>query len=67
MPSDPESPSYFARFEARAVLSAMISGLERGVELGKVVEVESAVARLQTILSASPLDAKDGIPRSILI
>lgn len=56
-PLDPESPAYFARFEARAVLSAMISGLENGVEMGKVVEVDPAVARLKTILSASPIQA----------
>lgn len=56
-PLDPESPAYFARFEARAVLSAMISGLENGVELGKVVEIDAAVARLQAVLSASPLQA----------
>jgi len=54
-PLDPESPAYFARFEARAVLSAMISGLENGVELGKVVEIDPAVARLKTVLASSPL------------
>lgn len=58
-PLDPETPAYFARFEAQAVLSSIISGLENGVGLGKVVEIDSSVRRLQKILDANPLQASD--------
>ena len=47
-----ECPSYFARFEAKAVLARMINGLTHGEEIGKLVGGGSATERLKAIESA---------------
>lgn len=47
-----ECPSYFARFEARTVLARMISGLEYGEEIGKLVGGTPAIERLRSVESA---------------
>lgn len=47
-----ECPSYFARFEARTVLARMISGLEYGEEIGKLVGGGPAIERLKCVESA---------------
>lgn len=59
------SPSYFARFEVRSVLSRMISGLEEGEKLGKLVGGKPAQDFLRPILAASPGDhlLEDKVPK----
>lgn len=47
-----ECPSYFARFEAKSVLARMISGLQNGEEIGKLVGGRFAVDCLEPIESA---------------
>ncbi|WP_139347215.1 hypothetical protein [Herbaspirillum sp. VT-16-41] len=47
-----ECPSYFARFEAKAILARMISGLQNGEELGKLIGSEASVAFLKRIEKA---------------
>jgi hypothetical protein len=47
------SPSYFARFEGQSVLSRMISGLEEGEKLGKLVGGKPAQDFLR--LSSQPV------------
>ena len=49
----PESPAYFARFTADAVLERMIEGLRRGEQDGHLVGTVPAVTSLTRILEAS--------------
>lgn len=50
------SPSYFARFEARTILSRMISGLQNGEDQGKVIGGHQAIEALRKIESVDVLD-----------
>ncbi|WP_288392488.1 hypothetical protein [uncultured Herbaspirillum sp.] len=47
-----ECPSYFARFEAKTILSRMIFGLQNGEKIGKLVGSEAAVEFLKRIEKA---------------
>ncbi|MDB5821884.1 MAG: hypothetical protein JWR21_588 [Herminiimonas sp.] len=60
------SPSYFARFEGQSVLSRMISGLEEGEKLGKLVGGKPAQDFLRPILAAGPGDDlfEDKVPKA---
>ncbi|WP_157221562.1 hypothetical protein [Herbaspirillum sp. YR522] len=47
-----ECPSYFARFEAKTILARMISGLQNGEKIGKLVDSKAAVEFLKKIENA---------------
>lgn len=56
-----QCPSYFARFEARHVLSRIIDGLAYGEQHGKLVSSEEARVLLSPIANASLADGfEDG-------